>query len=819
MGKKPEILAPAGSLQALKAAVAAGCDAVYIGGSRFGARAYAENPKEDEMIEAIAYCHLHGVKLYMTVNTLLKNRELEDSLFSFLLPYYEAGLDAVIVQDVGVLRFVGRHFRGLPIHASTQMTLTMGKGAEILKKYHVTRIVPARELTIGELSRMRRETDLEMEVFVHGALCYCYSGQCLFSSMCGGRSGNRGRCAQPCRMPYKTEGRKDLAGDYLLSPKELCNLSLLPELTDIGIDSFKIEGRMKRPEYTAFVTSVYRKYTDLYGLLGKEGYQKYLCSHGKEWQEDLRKLAELYNRSGFTQGYLEGAAGSMEGHRADARGDMLASQRPKHGGVLVGRVVSVNKEKVIYRTEKRLSAQDVVEFRNKKQIPSYEYTVGQDAAAGKEIGTRYLKGSRIIPGDFVYRTKDAALLEEIRKRFLEVSGQVPVQGKFTAEPGKPLDFQVTAAIGEGQEVFGAECLGAVCEEAKKQPADCESARKILNQTGNSPFYFDKLEIVLNGGVFLPVGELKKLRRQVLGKLQENIISHKYRETVLPPEQESICRQADVQQGGDGHAFSASVLLPGQLAEVLRYPEVSTVYLHTEVMGAGELKNAFRCILETGKSPWLVFPVVFRSAAWERFKNEWGKKDGIFSLGWDGYLVKNMESVRFLDKIAGISRDKIRLDHNMYVMNEEACRFWQEQGIHKFTLPLEATEQEMEEFSFLPQSEILIYGKIPLMVSAQCIQYNTEKCAFGRKQLQNRCIMLADAKKRQFEAVNYCRYCYNIIYKKEPLYIKGAVLGNQRLGRVDMRYSFTTESQMETERVLKGTFEEKNWCGHFRLGIQ
>ena len=195
--KKPEILSPAGSIESVRAAVNAGCDAIYIGGSRFGARAYADNPQGDQMAEVIRYCHRYGVKVYMTVNTLLKEHELQQDLYDYIRPYYLEGLDAVIVQDVGVMNYLHRYFPDLEIHASTQMTLTMGESTELLEPYGVTRIVPARELTLQELAHMRQSTGLEIEVFVHGALCYCYSGQCLFSSMLGGRSGNRGRCAQP----------------------------------------------------------------------------------------------------------------------------------------------------------------------------------------------------------------------------------------------------------------------------------------------------------------------------------------------------------------------------------------------------------------------------------------------------------------------------------------------------------------------------------------------------------------------------------------------------------------------------------------------
>ena len=245
-----EILAPAGSFECLKAAVCAGADAVYVGGSRFGARAYADNFKEAELLEALDYVHLHGRKLYLTVNTLLKEQEIGD-LAGFLLPYYRQGLDGVIVQDFGAGEQIRNCFPDLELHASTQMTVTGAAGAAFLKEHGYVRVVPARELSLKEIRHIKEETGMEVECFVHGALCYCYSGQCLLSSMIGGRSGNRGQCAQPCRLPYSVEGGK--SGD-LLSLKDLCTIDLLPELLKAGIDSFKIEGRMKQPDYVYRVT-------------------------------------------------------------------------------------------------------------------------------------------------------------------------------------------------------------------------------------------------------------------------------------------------------------------------------------------------------------------------------------------------------------------------------------------------------------------------------------------------------------------------------------------------------------------------------------
>ena len=272
--RKVEILAPAGSYESMVAAVNAGANAVYIGGSRFGARAYADNLDEEAMIRAIDFVHLHNCRIYMTVNTLVKEKELPE-LYGYLKPYYEAGLDAVLVQDLGVFSYIREHFPDLPLHISTQMTVTGKYSAAELKRMGAVRVVPARELSLKEIREIRETTGLEVETFVHGALCYCYSGQCLFSSLIGGRSGNRGRCAQTCRLPFDVEkGDKVLGGKnekYVLSLKDLCTLDLLPEILEAGVCSLKIEGRMKSPRYTAGVVSIYRKYVDMYLAHGQIG--------------------------------------------------------------------------------------------------------------------------------------------------------------------------------------------------------------------------------------------------------------------------------------------------------------------------------------------------------------------------------------------------------------------------------------------------------------------------------------------------------------------------------------------------------------------
>lgn len=305
-----EILAPAGSMEILRAVIDAGADAVYLGGTKFGARAYANNFSEEEMLAALDYAHLRGVKVYLTVNTLLKNREL-DELYDYLKPYYEHGLDAVLVQDFGALCCIHSWFPMLPIHTSTQMTVTGVEGVRLLQQYGVTRVVMAREVSIPEMKRIHEETGIEIEAFVHGALCYSYSGQCLFSSLLGGRSGNRGRCAQPCRLPYtvRDEQHKTVKKEsYILSLKDFCGIDHLGEFRDAGVYSLKIEGRMKQASYAASVVAMYRKYVDM--LLDSTD-----CHVTKE---DREKLASYGNRCGFTDAFF---------HRHNGE-DMVTYQKP-----------------------------------------------------------------------------------------------------------------------------------------------------------------------------------------------------------------------------------------------------------------------------------------------------------------------------------------------------------------------------------------------------------------------------------------------------------------------------------------------------------
>ena len=398
---KIELLAPAGSYQMMKTAFTAGADAVYIGGAKFGARAYAPNLSAEEMLCAIDYAHLRGKKIYLTVNTLLKDKEIQEELCQYLLPFYERGLDAVIVQDLGVLKVIKATFPDLPIHVSTQMTLTGTASVKLLKEVGVSRVILPRELSLEEISDIKKDAQIELESFVHGALCYSYSGQCLFSSYLGGRSGNRGRCAGPCRLPYSiNEHGKQLNKfdeQYLLSPKDICTIRILPEIIAAGITSLKIEGRMKRPEYTAGVVRIYRKYLDL--LADEEAVYKV---DDKDYQE----LMDLYNRDDFSEGYYKCQNGRK----------MMAMRNDKI--TLKGKAVVKQKDEALIA---RLQAKYIA---GEERLPITGQAVlrlGQDASLTLSYGDKTITA---IQGEVQAATKQPISVARIEEQ-LNKSGNSP----------------------------------------------------------------------------------------------------------------------------------------------------------------------------------------------------------------------------------------------------------------------------------------------------------------------------------------------------------------------------------------------------------
>lgn len=804
--QKIEILAPAGSADSLRAGILAGADAVYIGGARFGARAYANNPETGELLQAMDFAHLRGKKVYLTVNTLLKDSELEE-LADYLGPFYEAGLDAVIVQDFGVLRKISRCFPKLAIHASTQMNLTGSRFLPALKAYHVTRIVPARELSLSELAAIRKETDLELETFVHGALCYCYSGQCLMSSLIGGRSGNRGRCAQPCRMEYtiKESGQKG----YWLSPKDICTIPLIPELAEAGINSFKIEGRMKRPEYTALCAHLYRKYTDLYQRIGKEKYLERLSFGELEWEKDKKSLMDLYNRGGFSKGY----------YIQDPGNDGMSVKRPNHYGLLVGEVTKIRKEgrrnlaEVLLK--EAVGPQDILEFRDADGKSLYDYTQKDAVEKGQRMWARFGGGISIPVGASLYRMRNESLLEEIRGRFGEGSElrKILVEGRYEGKLGGALQLELKT---KGSVSLSHSAKTSVCiAEASKQPLSSKRLEELLLQTGTSDFTFSKLSGTLEEGAFLPVGSIKELRRRALKELEQKLLAPYRRSYGMQrgKEKDAAFLQKDINQGGSlaeglevsqeqeqgerRKYFALRFCTWEQLEAYLSFPAFWKQTRRIDL--AGELLrdlDAAKRARKTKVRVFAAFPPIFRKKAIGRF-------DELSEVleGMDGFLICNLEELGYLRE--RYPKKPIAADAMLYCMNREAKKFLEESGVFGTTAPYECKETELRQL--LDGSEdLVVYGHLPVMVSAQCLRRTADSCRAMSGQRKQEYITLADRKGKEFLALSVGSFGYQLLLEKEAYSLLTVAERLQELpfGSGRYRIDFTVESGRETRRVME-----------------
>lgn len=749
--KELELLAPAGSLKTLKAVIHAGADAVYLGGSMFGARAYANNFNEEELLEAIRFGHIHGRKIILAVNTLLKEYEL-GQLYDYLHPYYEAGLDAVIVQDMGVMEFIKTHFPNLPIHTSTQMTITNVEGARLLKEQGVERVVTAREMSLEEIQRIHDEVGVELESFIHGALCYCYSGQCLFSSIIGGRSGNRGRCAQPCRLSYEVlQGEKSLTGHHatpILSLKDMCTLPFLYELADHGVYSFKIEGRMKTPEYAAGVVSIYRKYMDSYLDGSRIPVEK----------KDIRALLELGNRGGFTNGYYY--------HHNDS--DMLS---------------------------------------------------GESASHNKSEGV---------------------LQDNIRREYVDTELKEKIKGKLILNKECPAKIEVQ--YGKIKVSY----QGDMVLVAQNRPLTKEVVTEKVTKTGNTPFVFEKLEVTMDDDIFMPVNQLNQLRRGALEALEEALL--KPYERTLPELVETSSAETDRQTTGNaikekqisGQSLSQTsgqqsadsstevrVLIEDaeQLPAVLKADFVDTVYLdcmlYTRENLICKLSEDIDRVHASGKKAFYVFPFIFRqqtSLFYEKIMPELKK------LPLDGIMVRSLDEIAFI-KEWGNENWQMVSDSNLYTYSNEAAEYFYRLGMIQDTIPVELNRKEIlrRENS---RSEMIIYGRLPLMITAQCIHKNTLGCMHQHKVLN-----LKDRYSVHFPVKNFCSECYNVIYNSLPVCLFKEDVTVKKIAPAAVRLSFTTETEEETEQILTiygdiyknggilGQMPMECTNGHFKRGVE
>ncbi len=712
--KRVELLAPAGNAEGFYGAIHAGADAVYLGGSRFGARAYADNFTTEELNHCIRYAHLWGRKVYLTVNTLVRESEFAD-IYGYLMPFYKAGLDGVIVQDVGVFAYIRDHFPGLELHVSTQMTLTGVHGARLMQKMGACRIVPARELSLEEIRQIKKETGLEIETFVHGAMCYCYSGQCLFSSILGGRSGNRGRCAQPCRLPYQVTtptGTSNVC--YPLSLKDMCTVERIPELIEAGIDSFKIEGRMKKPEYTAGVTAIYRKYID-----------RYYAGNKKMDADDLRKLSHLYIRSERQDGYY---------YKQHGR-DMVALDNPAYSG------------------------------------------------------------------------SDEALLNEIRENYLQKKPKLPISVYADFTVGEKCSLTIL------QQDLSVTVYGETVVLADRQPVTKDKIEKQLNKLGDSIFFAETMEVTVGENAFIPIGAINELRRKAVEELENQRIEAfgltPYRKIEEQPvftanREEKQPENTEIQN----FCMTLSVHREEQLGAVLDFCQkkskasdsIGRVYLDCKLFetdGKAVLEKC-RKLPENWKRI-LALPYIIRQKDMRFLAETILPMLTEENSAFYGVQVRSAEGMGILRETGYTG--KIFTDAGFYVWNRVTLREWENSETGRpdvFCLPLELSGAQQREL--LPAQipcEKIIYGRAPMMITANCVANTTTGCLKNRK---NEVVRLTDRYRKVFPVELNCRQCLNMIYNSVPLSLHGEV--DKWKHRVDLRLDFTVESEQETIAVLK-----------------
>ncbi len=663
MNHEIELLAPCGTYEAFLAAIENGANAVYLGGKLFNARANASNFDLNELSEMVKYAHLRGVKIHVTLNTLLTNQELNDAL-SFAYDLYHIGIDAVIVQDLGLARLLHQYIPDLELHASTQMTIHNLEGVNELKKLGFKRVVLARELSFEEIKYICDNTDLDIEIFVHGALCISYSGQCLLSSMIGDRSGNRGKCAQPCRLPYSLlQNETEVGKGYLLSPKDLSMLELLSSLPNIK--SLKIEGRMKSPEYVATTVHTYRKYLDL--LKSSEN-----ISVSKE---DLQNLAQIFNRGGFTSAYLQKKQSSS----------MMSYERPKNWGIYIGEVLSYDGKRYIEVSHsEQIHIGDGIEIIGKEN--TFPSTIVSEIVHGK-IGRIH---GDIHPGDKVYKTTDKELMKKARESFSRNSTRkTPISMHVMIQKNTPIKVILNDQIYTST---------VIAEEALKKPISKEDVTKQFLKTGDSPFQVSTLEVTLDDQLFVPVSTLNEIRRNALSFLESNYL---IKRPTLTKEKITFAKKQKILAD---HEVSLFVYHISSKLTLLK--NVTSLYVPLK-----EVITQEDIFVNLPFRKYIVFPTITK-ANYEKII-----KRNISHLAslCDGFVLSNIGQLEYLEGI----QTKIIANDTFNVCNDFTIQELKELGFSKVMVSPELTKDQINSLSADIPLEVMVYGKQVVMTSEHC----------------------------------------------------------------------------------------------------
>ena len=797
-----ELLAPVGHREGLLAAVANGADAVYVGGAAFGARKEAAFSNE-ELIEVVKYSHLHGVKVYVTVNTTIFDAELE-ALQEYIHFLYLNDVDAIIVQDIGVANIVKQLYPDFELHFSTQMTLHNTKGVEFAKSFGADRVVVARENTLEEIKAMKQAVDIDLEVFVHGAICVCYSGQCLMSSMIGARSGNRGACAQTCRLPYELVDLKSgetldsNVGDFLLSPRDLKTVDQIGELIEAGVTSFKIEGRLKKPEYVATVVKAYREAIDQYLETRK-------IKLSKQTHADMD---QIFSR-GFTKGFLFGDKGL----------NFMSADRPNHKGVKIGEVVNVKGKRVTIKLTSTLEVGDGLRFVGPKdqglQVQKM-FVKGQDVKLANpglvDLDCPFL----VSKGMPVYKTTSVSLAKRVEVTEKTVP-KIDIYGEVSAKLGEPLRIMIWDNDSNMVTMETEECF----DVASNTPLSKERLKQQLEKTGSTPFAFSYLSLNMDENITMPISVINKIRREVLEQLeqkrQHHFQSREKSQIVIPTPQSATKSQKP--------ELNVSVRNLKQLKSILERPEINTIY-YKEIQTlpkAVELADHYNKTIipqlpriindeEIKQAVEIIKPLSLKTI----MIGEYGMFEALKDLGYE-----------FLSDFAF---------NNNNVQSIEALK---QLGINQTTLSYEINQKQMRTLlksSPLPV-EAIVFTRIPMMITKHCPvkflnQPNQEFCRlclttpFGLRDRKNKILPLLRTGN-----------CITEIFNSQHLILIEFLQELQKMGVSKFRLEFTNETESEMNEAINAYHKaltnqtiDMNWLdsykqtqnytkGHYHRGVE
>ena len=732
--------------------------------------------------KALEYAKLRGVKTHLTLNTLLKNSELKDALL--LAKYaYESGIDALIVQDLGLISLLQKELPDLPLYASTQMTIHNLEGVLELQKMGFQRVVLSRELSMHEIDYICKNSDIEIECFVHGALCISYSGQCLFSSLVGGRSGNRGKCAQSCRLPYYLlENKKKIDNGYLLSTRDLCSLQYLPQLISAGVKSFKIEGRMKSPEYVAIVTKIYRKYIDLANeCIESNNLENYIID-----SKDIKDLMQVFNRGGFSNGHIDNSANK----------NLIFKEKPNNMGLFLGIVEKYNPNKghITVKLNEQISIGDTISLQNetgsytisellKKDKNITETNIGDTVTVGR------MKGN-IKSGDKIYKISSKKLSTEARESFSKEHKKTMLNATITIKKDKPISMQITPSF-QLPEIYQkmnikVELPEAIPVEAKNRPLEAENIILQITKTNNTPYQFKNIKVNLDDGLFLPkISMLNELRRIGLQKVEEFALSNIRRQSPTNFQNFDIVQFKKSELLANSKKPKISVLLNilnKEFNYTLLNKNISNIYIPLKYFTLNNYENTIK-YLSDNFNTYIYIPTIVKANYRNLIISNINKTLQNFKI--KGFVISNIGNLELLNMLdIVLSNFEIIANYTLNVYNLSTVEKLKNLGINTFTPSVELDKNTLINlcnYNILSK-ELIVYGNIPLMNTRYCLLGKsnscypecTTKCTSNNKyELQDRLNMKFKILPDNTQTVTTIYNCKTLSISPEPFLIDSA----------------------------------------------